>query len=220
MRAATFVAVVVVVVVIIAAWSYVRSGARESTAAPPAESAAGTPQPGKPPASPPALETGREATGLEHREHFYVELRHQALHRSRVELGLPKPSEATRPWGVLMETTYEEASVTVFAVSDGNASIYLSTGGGFIGGVGHEAVRRAAVNMVRVAGTLTSLLSPAETYPLPDRGRTIFYVRTEAGVLTGGATEAELGQRRHALSELFFAGQDVITQFRLVSEKK
>ncbi len=187
MRAVTFVAVVVAVVVIIAAWSYVRCGARESTAAPPAESAAGTPQPGKRAATPPAVETGREATGVERREHFYVELRHQA---------------------------------TVFAVSDGNASIYLSTGGGFIGGVGHEAVRRAAVNMVRVAGTLASLLSPAETYPLPDRGRTIFYLRTEAGVLTGGATEAELGQRRHALSELFFAGQDVITQFRLVSEKK
>ena len=220
MRAVTFVAVVAAVVVIIAAWSYVRCGARESTAAPPAESAAGTPQPGKPPASPPAVETGREAAGLERREHIYVELRHQALHRSRVELGLPKPSDATRPWGVLMETTYEEASVTVFAVSDGNASIYLSTGGGFIGGVGHEAVRRAAVNMVRVAGTLASLLSPAETYPLPDRGRTIFYLRTEAGVLTGGATEAELGQRGHALSELFFAGQDVITQFRLVNEKK
>jgi len=220
MRAVTFVAVVVVVVVIIAAWSYVRCGARESTAAPPAESAAGTQQPGKPAAAPPAVETGREPAGVERREHYYVELRHQALHRSRVELGLPKPSEATRPWGVLMETTYEEASVTVFAVSDGNASIYLSTGGGFIGGVGHETVRRAAVNMVRVAGTLASLLSPAETYPLPDRGRTIFYVRTEAGVLTGGATEAELGQRRHQLSELFFAGQDVITQFRLVSEKK
>ena len=220
MRAVTFVAVVVAVVVIIAAWSYVRCGARESTAAPPAESAAGTPQSGKPAAAPPAVETGRDAAGVERREHFYVELRHQALHRSRVELGLPKPSEATRPWGVLMETTYEEASVTVFAVSDGNASIYLSTGGGFIGGVGHETVRRAAVNMVRVAGTLASLLSPAETYPLPDRGRTIFYVRTEAGVLTGGATEAELGQRRHPLSELFFAGQDVIMQFRLVSEKK
>ena len=220
MRAVTFVAVVTVVVVIIAAWSYVRCGARESTAAPPAESAAGTPQPGKPAAAPPAVETGREAAGDERREHYYVELRHQALHRSRVELGLPKPSEATRPWGVLMETTYEDASVTVFAVSDGNASIYLSTGGGYIGGVGHEAVRRAAVNMVRVAGTLAPLLSPAETYPLPDRGRTIFYVRTEAGVLTGGATEAELGQRRHPLSELFFAGQDVITQFRLVNEKK
>ena len=220
MRAVTFVAVVVVVVVIIAAWSYVRCGARESTAAPPAESAAGTPRPAKPAAAPPAVETGREAPGVERREHYYVELRHQALHRSRVELGLPKPSEATRPWGVLMETTYEDASVTVFAVSDGNASIYLSTGGGFIGGVGHEAVRRAAVNMVRVAGTLAALLSPAETYPLPDRGRTIFYVRTEAGVLTGGATEAELGQRRHPLSELFFAGQDVITQFRLVNEKK
>ena len=67
MRAVTFVAVVGVGVVIIAAWSYVRCGARESTAAPPAESAAGTPHPGKPAAVPPAVETGREAAGLERR---------------------------------------------------------------------------------------------------------------------------------------------------------
>src|SRR5204863_9750887 len=129
MKVLKFVAVAGVGVGIIAAWSYVRCGARDSAAAPPAESAAGTPQPVKPATAPPAVETGREAAGLERREQYYVELRHQALHRSRVELGLPKPSEGTRPWGVLMETTYEEASVTVFAVSDGNASIYLSTGG-------------------------------------------------------------------------------------------
>jgi hypothetical protein len=150
----------------------------------------------------------------------YVALRHQALHGSREELGLPKPDEATKPWGVLMEMTYDEASVTVFGLSDGNASIYLSTGGGFIGGIGQEPVRRAAIAMVQVAGTLASHLSPTDTFPLPDRGRTIFYLRTEAGVLTGSATERELAQRRHPLSPLFFAGQDVITQYRLVSEKK
>jgi hypothetical protein len=147
-------------------------------------------------------------------------LRHQALHGSRVELGLREPCEATKPWGVLMEMTYDEASVTVFALSDGNASIYLSTGGGFIGGIGQEPVRRAAIAMVQVAGTVASQMSPTDTFPLPDRGRTIFYLRTEAGVLTGTATERELAQRRHPLSPLFFAGQDVITQYRLVSEKK
>ena len=217
-NALTFVTAGLILAATVAAWMHSRRRERGSTAPPAPE----TPPRSESEIAPPAAETGHEAviTAVERREHYYVALRHQALHHSRVELGLPKPSEATKPWGVLMETTYEEASVTVFALSDGDASIYLSTGGGFIGGVGHEAVRHAAAAMVRVAGTLVSLLNPTKTFPLPDRGRTIFYLRTEAGVLTGSATERELAQRRHALAPLFFAGQDVITQYRLVSEKK
>jgi hypothetical protein len=214
----TFMTTGLILAAIVAAWLYSRRRAQGPTTAPAPES----PPRGETDSAQPPAESGLEAAlaAVERREHYYVALRHQALHHSRVELGLPKPSEATKPWGVLMETSYEEVSVTVFALSDGNASIYLSTGGGFIGGVGQEAVRHAAVAMVRIAGTLVPLLNPAQTYPLPDRGRTIFYLRTEAGVLTGSATERELAQRRHALSPLFFAGQDVITQYRLVSEKK
>ncbi len=119
-----------------------------------------------------------------------------------------------------METSFENAHVTVLALSDGNASIYLSTGGGFIGGMGHQSIRQAAVNMVRVAGTLGPQMTPTKTFPLPERGRTIFYVLTDAGVRTGSATDDELRQQRHALAPLFFAGQGVITQYRLLSEKK
>ena len=171
-NALTFVTAGLILAATVAVWMYSRRRERGSTA---------PPAPEKPPRveseiAPPAAETDHEAaiTTVERREHYYVALRHQALHRPRVELGLTKPYGATKPWGVLMETTYDEASVTVFALSDGNASIYLSTGGGFIGGAGHEAVRRAAIDLVRVAGTLVSLLSPTKTFPLPDRGRTIF----------------------------------------------
>ena len=216
-NALTFVTAALILAATVAAWMYSRRKERGSTAPPVSETPPRVETEIAPSPAEPAVEAA--ATAVERREHYYVALRHQALHRPRVELGLTKPSEATKPWGVLMETTYDEASVTVFALSDGNASIYLSTGGGFIGGVGHEAVRHAAVAMVRAAGTAVPLLSPTETFPLPDRGRTIFYLRTEAGVLTGSATERELAQRRHALSPLFFAGQDVITQYRLVSEK-
>jgi hypothetical protein len=39
-------------------------------------------------------------------------------------------------------------SYTVVAFADGSASIYLSTGGGHIGGVAHENVRKAAKALV------------------------------------------------------------------------
>ena len=47
-----------------------------------------------------------------------------------------------------------------------------------------------------------------------------FYVRTFQATLTAEANEQDLGQNRHKLSPLFHAGHAVITQMRLVSEKK
>jgi hypothetical protein len=206
-----------IVVGAVTAWALRRDRARESAALP---VAGGSPEDGTAEDAPFAdVSQESAAARVERREHYYVALRHQALHRSRAELGLPKPSEATKPWGVLMESTHEDAFVTVLALSDGSASIYLSTGGGFIGGIGQESIRHAATRMVRVATGFVAGMTPTADYPLPDRGRTRFYVRTDAGVLTADAPDAELAQRRHALAPLFFAGQDVITAYRVLSEK-
>ena len=39
---------------------------------------------------------------------------------------------------------------------------------------------------------------------------------TRDGLRGAGVAEEELGEGRHALSQLFYAGQDVITQIRLL----
>ena len=150
----------------------------------------------------------------------YLGLRNQVLESSRTALGIPQPSSATEPWGVLMETGYERGAATVVALADGNASIYLSNGGGFIGGQHHESVRTAATAMVHEAARHVRALQPTTSFPLPEAGRTIFYVLTDSGVLTGSASERALGERRHTLAPLFHAGQDVITRYRLISESK
>jgi deazaflavin-dependent oxidoreductase (nitroreductase family) len=149
----------------------------------------------------------------------FTDLRAQALHASRESLSLAAPSSPTTPWGVLMETGYPEATATVVAFADGSASIYLSTGGGFIGGMSHETVRRAAIDMVRSAGSAQPHTNKTNTLPLPAQGQVVFYLHTDAGVFTGGASEQELGTRRHPLSSLFFAGHELITQYRLLHER-
>jgi hypothetical protein len=50
-----------------------------------------------------------------------------------------------------MDGGVDNGTVTVVAFSDGTASVYLSIGGGFIGGKSHEAVRKAADQMVAAA---------------------------------------------------------------------
>jgi hypothetical protein len=51
--------------------------------------------------------------------------------------------------------------------------------------------------------------------PLPTEGLTQFVAVTPEGIRGVVAPEGELGEGRHDLSPLFYAGQDVITQIRL-----
>jgi len=43
---------------------------------------------------------------------------------------------------------------------------------------------------------------------------------TFAGGLTGEAEEQALGENRHRLSPLFYAGHEVITQLRLIDKER
>src|SRR5437764_5181818 len=72
----------------------------------------------------------------------YSGLRQQALVRKSADIGIT-PSAESPAWGVLMEARYESVTMTLMALADGSTSMYLSNGGGVIGGQGHEAVRRA-----------------------------------------------------------------------------
>lgn len=164
--------------------------------------------------------TETDSGGADALSNPYLGLRNQVLESSRTALGIPQPSSATEPWGVLMETGYEKASVTVVALADGNASIYLSSGGGFIGGQRYESVRKAAIAMVHEAARHVQAMQPTKSFPLPENGHTVFYVLTDSGVFTGSGSEQALGERRHELAPLFHAGQDVITQYRLINENK
>lgn len=149
---------------------------------------------------------------------IYSDLRMQALTGSRIAFGLDPTSPAAPAWGVLMEIGYPEGTATLLSLSDGSASLYFSGGGGIIGGSGHETVRRAAKAFVRIAGQRQTSMRTTTMFPLPQAGSTVFYVLAGSGVFTTEADERELGGERHALSPLFYAGQEVITQLRFVSD--
>jgi hypothetical protein len=57
---------------------------------------------------------------------------------TRADIGVSSASSEGVPLGVLMETGYDSATVTLFALSDGTTSLYFSNGGGVIGGQGQE----------------------------------------------------------------------------------
>jgi len=127
----------------------------------------------------------RHPSGRQADPKVYLGLRNMMLQGSRAKFGLPPASKPTEPYGVLMDWGIAAGTATVVAVTDGTASVYLSSGGGFIGGgQSHDSIRSAAKRTVELAGELQPLMRLTTTYPLPQRGYVTFYVLTDAGVFT------------------------------------
>jgi hypothetical protein len=148
-------------------------------------------------------------------------LRRLVLSTAPEDLGLAAGTDPDRVYGVLMETGHDDdAVVTIVSLIDGTTSRYFSTGGGTIGAGEHEPVADAARAFVAMAQLLVGQTQPSTDFSLPLSGRVRFQVLTVGGGRTAEATEDDLGHGRHALSPLFHAGQDVVTQIRLLSEQQ
>jgi len=150
----------------------------------------------------------------------YADLRNQALDGPRAEFNLPAERYPTEPWGVVMDWALDSGYVTVAALSDGNASVYLSSGGGSIGGRLHESIRKAAEEMVAAAAEVQPQMDATTAHPLPQSGEVDFYLRTDAGLFTAKDTVTDLSSQRSPFSKLGNAAQEIITRYRNIGAEK
>jgi hypothetical protein len=136
---------------------------------------------------------------------------------SPAQLGL-KPA-ATEVWGVLMETGYPDAVVTLLVLADGTVSVYFSNGGGIIGLGQHPGPERASKSFLALAQQFVNNAKPTSEHPPPAPSRTRFYLLSGRGNYFSEAREQDLGKGRHLFAPLFHKGHEVIMEIRLVDEK-
>jgi len=148
----------------------------------------------------------------------YTALREQALGFGSVEIKAPPVVEGGRALGVLMDLGHDTAVVTIVGLADGTASMYISNGGGMIGLGESPSVAATAKRWVAVAEEAP--LGEREADTLPPDGVVRFNVLTTGPVLVGEAAEQVLAGGGHPLSPLYAAGQDLITEIRLVDEAR
>jgi hypothetical protein len=149
-------------------------------------------------------------------ENPYARLREQALTVEASKVGL-EPVEGSA-WGVIMDLHVGDATATVVSFADGTASIYLSNGGGFIGGHQHEQIRGAAKTFVDAATAALPMMRPSTAHPLPPAGYVTFYARTASITLAAEADEKKLQSAPSGpLAALFAAGHGVIAEYRQVA---
>ena len=150
----------------------------------------------------------------------YSRLRYHALTIQREQVGIPTPPPDSPVWAVLMETGHPKVTETLALVSDGTSSVYMSDGDGVIGGHGYENVRKANAEFMRLANLAWHHFQPTEAFSIPQVGYTVFYARTDAGVLVCGGTQESLIRGEHVLSELFQAGHEALTQLHIIVVEK
>ncbi|MGD0366957.1 MAG: hypothetical protein ABSA94_05845 [Acidobacteriaceae bacterium] len=145
---------------------------------------------------------------------FYSQMRRHAL-----EMRLPSIARNAVQI-VLMDWHVDRGTVTVLASADGAASLYLSSGGGYVGGSEKfPSIRAAALHAVAVATSLQNHFDPTETSPLPTLGDVTFYITTGTGVSRAVAPEAKLRAGSDPLAALGGAMQKIVTEYRLKFQK-
>jgi hypothetical protein len=149
---------------------------------------------------------------------IYAGLRSRALGTKASDLGLGEFDGSA--FGVVMVFSIKAAHASVVAFNNGEASIYLSTGGGFIGGGRHASVSLAAKNFVLAASRAVPGMKPVTDCPLPSAGMTNFYVLTADGAFFAEERDTELHNRSSSLTLVFAAGQGVITAYRTLPQRK
>ena len=143
-------------------------------------------------------------------------LRRQALSSSPEKLGLIPTQEFPRVYGVLIEFPVAEVTVTIVSFCHGSASLYSTSSFGVIGGGSHDAVAAAAVRLVVAADPFFDQASPTTTYPYPAMGKVRFYFVSFGGVRMAEADFAAVEADQSPYSKLFWVGQEVMAQLRLI----
>lgn len=150
----------------------------------------------------------------------YGQLREHVFALTAEEIGLAETEALPDVFGVVMEWVQGEAVVSLVSLGEGTTSLYLSTGGGVIGGGAHETVREATLAFLRTAQGSLALFRKRPDHPTPPAGTTRFHLLTRKGPRVADAPDAALRQPGHPLFPLYAGGQRVLTRFRIATQAR
>jgi hypothetical protein len=149
----------------------------------------------------------------------YSDLRNEAINKTPDQLQLQLDND-NDIYGIVMDWNIGDAIVTVVSFKTGDASVYINTGKAFIGGFAHETVNRAAKQFV-ISGTkyFSKAIKTENTEPTKEK-KVDFYFLTKSGRYYVEDDFTKMENNTSELLGLFEAGNLVITEYRLIIDKK
>lgn len=153
------------------------------------------------------------------KDNAFEGLRNMAFTTTPVQLGLSLPTDKPIVYGVIMDWEMGGATASMVTYQTGDASLYLSSGGGVIGGGQHQNVKSVAKQFVSLAQTFLDKTTKTETTPLPSTDEVKFYLLTNKGVCVGQEQMKNFENNSSTWLKLFEQGNIVLTELRKTSEK-
>jgi len=148
------------------------------------------------------------------------ELRTMMLTTSASEAGIESTEAFPKVFGIVMDMPVSGGhTATVVSMCDGHASLYTTSTFGVLGGVGHESVRVASTNFVKTAQSHFDKAAITTEFRYPVSNHVRFYLLGFDGVRVIDAEVASVEKRTDSFSDMWAAGQRVLTELRLIAEK-
>lgn len=150
----------------------------------------------------------------------FFELRGLALEQTEESLGLTGDESELRIYGIIMDWNLGEGIVTLTSFKTKEASYYLSTGGGVIGGGGHESVQIAIINYLDLGKEYLPLTAKIEDTPVPENNEVYFYFLTNKGIHLGKTVMTTIEDESSPWLLLFIEANKVLTLLNETSENE
>jgi len=152
-------------------------------------------------------------------ENTFPGLRKMAFSVTPEELGLTFSKDQTKVYGVIMDWEMGGATATTVSYITGDSSLYLSSGGGVIGGGQHQSANAAAKEFVKLGESYLSKTKKTENQNLPNKNEVVFHLLTNKGIYSATEKMENLENNSSEWLLLFEEGNKVLTELRLISEK-
>jgi len=156
---------------------------------------------------------------IETKENAFDGLRDMAFSATPEKLKLSLPNDRTIVYGIIMDWEMSGGTATIVSYQTGDASIYLSSGGGVIGGGQHESVNSAAKRFVNLGQSFLDKATKTEKTTLPETDGIKFYLLTNKGVFVGQEQMKNFENRSSTRLPLFEEANLLLTELRKTTEK-
>jgi hypothetical protein len=150
----------------------------------------------------------------------YNDLRQLAFNATPEQTQLTKVTAANKVYGVIMDWDLGQGIATLASFETGEASMYLSSGGGIIGGGGHDNVKKSVAEFIALAQSYLDKTTKTDTTLLPDKNCVKFYLLTPKGRFVAQESMTNIENESSKWLPLFVEGNKVISELRVSTEKK
>ena len=147
----------------------------------------------------------------------YLEMRKMALNVTAEQLGFKIPEDSIKVYGIITDLDMGGGTATVVTYLTGDASIYLSSGGGFIGAGQHESVQKVAKEFVDNGHLISFKGKTFENPDLPTNGNANFYFLSNKRNTRITESIAKMESGESEFSKLFADLNILMTEIRLKS---